>query len=72
VLFAAGYGSAVAAGPSTCGDWKWWCITERLACRVKGLTAVFCVLLLTNPARTRRLAGLYALRLRQKVFGANA
>src|ERR1700737_781678 len=27
-------------------------ITERLASRVKGLTAVFCVLLLTNPART--------------------
>jgi cystathionine beta-lyase len=40
-------------------------ITERLAIRVKGLqgdykglTAVFCVLLLTNPARPRRPAGL--------------
>jgi hypothetical protein len=32
-------------------------ITERLAIRVKGLTAVFCVLLLTNPAQTRRPAG---------------
>jgi hypothetical protein len=31
-------------------------ITERLAIRVKGLTAVFCVLLLKNPARTRRPA----------------
>jgi cysteine-S-conjugate beta-lyase len=34
------------------------------------LTAVFCVLLLTNPARTRRPAGFQAeARLRQKVFG---
>jgi cysteine-S-conjugate beta-lyase len=31
-------------------------ITERLAIRVKGLTADFCVLLLRNPARTRRQA----------------
>jgi cystathionine beta-lyase len=30
------------------------CITERLACRVKGLTALFSVLLLPNRARTRR------------------
>jgi hypothetical protein len=33
-------------------------ITERLASWVKGLTTVFCVLLLTNPARSRRPAGL--------------
>jgi hypothetical protein len=32
-------------------------ITERLASRVKGLTALFRVLLLTNPARTRRPVG---------------
>jgi hypothetical protein len=31
-------------------------ISERLASRVKGLTADFCVLLVTNPAPTRRLA----------------
>jgi len=29
VLFAQAIGSAVAAGPSTCGDWKCWRITER-------------------------------------------
>src|ERR1700704_2997916 len=34
------------------------CITERLATRVKGLTSDFCVLLLTNPAQTRRPAGI--------------
>ena len=37
-------------------------ITERLASRVKGLTAVFCVLLLTSPARTCRPAGFARLR----------
>ena len=40
---------SIAAGPSTCSDCSLACISERLACRVKGLTAVFCVLLLTSP-----------------------
>jgi hypothetical protein len=49
-------GSKVAAGPSTCGDWKLRRISDGLASRVKGLTADFCVLLVTNPAPPRRLA----------------
>jgi hypothetical protein len=49
-------GSKVAAGPSTCGDWKLRCISDGLASRVKGLTADFWVLLVTNPAPPRRLA----------------
>src|SRR6201989_2438064 len=44
-------------------------ITERRARRVKGLTAVFCVLLLTNPARQPPPGGAQAARLRQNVFG---
>ncbi len=45
-------------------------ITERLASPVKGLTAELCVLLLTDPARTRRPADrLAAPWLRQNVFG---
>ena len=46
-------------------------ITERLASRVKGLTAVFCVLLLDKPAPNPPPGGLSqgASRLRQKVFG---
>jgi hypothetical protein len=44
-------------------------ITERLAARVKGLTTVFCILLLTNPARTRRPAGFQGkARLRETIF----
>jgi hypothetical protein len=69
-------GSKVAASPSTCGDEQLPRITERLAFRVKGLqgdckglTALFRVLLLTNPARPRRPAGFQAAsRLRQNVF----
>src|SRR5215210_1306737 len=47
------------------------CITERLAIRVKGLTALFCLLLLTNPVPIRRLVGDQgSRRLRQRVqFG---
>jgi hypothetical protein len=41
-------------------------ITERLASRVKGLTAVFQVLLLTTPRRIDHLAGLCDVR--QKAF----
>src|SRR5229473_2485598 len=67
--FASSDGSEVAAGPSTCGDKVSTCITERLASRVKGLTTVFCVLLLTVLARTRRPAGFQKhFVARQKVF----
>jgi hypothetical protein len=37
--------------PQLAATWIVGAITERLASRVKGLTADFCVLLLTNPAR---------------------
>ena len=54
----AGNGSKVAASPSTCSDKKRCCITERLAGRVKGLTARFDVLLVTilavRPSRAAR------------------
>jgi hypothetical protein len=45
-----GNGSKVAASPSTCSDKKRRRITERLAGRVKGLTARFDVLLVTPSA----------------------
>jgi hypothetical protein len=46
------------------------CITERLESRVKGLTAVFCVLLLTMLSPTRLPAGFCGTpQLRQNVFG---
>jgi hypothetical protein len=51
-----GQGSKVAAGPSTCGDWKLRRISERLASWVKGLTADFWVLLVINLAPPRALA----------------
>jgi hypothetical protein len=44
VQFGQMMGSKVAAGPSTCGDWKLRRISVRLASRVKGLTADFCAL----------------------------
>jgi len=48
-------------------------ITERLAIRVKGLTADFCVLLVTNPARTRRPAALKGAARQQRngLFGGD-
>lgn len=64
-------GSEVAAGPSTCGDWKLHRISERLTCRVKGLTADFWVLLVTNPPRPARWVRFRnLLRLRQNVLVA--
>jgi cysteine-S-conjugate beta-lyase len=45
-------GSKFAASPSTCATKQLADITERLESRVKGLTCVFCVLLLRNAAHT--------------------
>src|SRR5262245_58079004 len=58
--------------PQLAATWIVGAITERLASRVKGLTADFCVLLLARKPRRCRQIRYCALRLRQKVFGANA
>jgi hypothetical protein len=57
--------------PQLAATWIVGAITERLASRVKGLTADFCVLLVATTPEPAALSGI-ALRLRQKVFGANA
>jgi hypothetical protein len=58
--------------PQLAATWIVGAITERLASRVKGLTGDFCVLLLARKPRRCRQIRHCALRLRQKVFGANA
>jgi hypothetical protein len=54
--------------PQLAATWIDGAITERLASRVKGLTADFCVLLLARKLRACRLNGHCVLRLRQKVL----